>query len=65
MTSAFIRVCVALGLAYNVKSMSGEGIRDALYQSVSTDKKLEECLAEAKMQLTMPVEQYLQTLQYI
>ncbi|KAK4883139.1 hypothetical protein RN001_006458 [Aquatica leii] len=55
--SAFIRVCAALELATDLRTIDGHGVRDALYNSFETKKDISQCLSE--VELSIPKDHYL------
>lgn len=64
-TSKFIRVCEALGYAFNLKSLSSEAARDALYKSLNENKSFADCIAEEEEKITVSIEEYLNTVKFI
>lgn len=64
-TSAFIRVCAALGLATNLRVCDGTTVKKALYMSLDTEKSISECLAAVESQANIPNDHYLDAKKYI
>ncbi|KAF7283188.1 hypothetical protein GWI33_001206 [Rhynchophorus ferrugineus] len=59
MVSAFIRVCAALELANDLKTVDSATVRRALVKSVKEDKNITECLLEESEEVTLPSNHYL------
>lgn len=59
MVSAFIRVCAALELATDLKTVDSDSVRRALVKSIKEKKNITECLLEESEQTTIPSDHYL------
>lgn len=64
-TSSFIRVCAALGYAYNLKTFSSEAIREAVSQSVQSKRPLTEIIAQFEATSSLSSEEYDNAVKFI
>ncbi|KAF5298630.1 hypothetical protein FQR65_LT18876 [Abscondita terminalis] len=60
--STFIRVCAALEIATNLRTIDGKGVRDALYNSLVSKKDISECLSD--IDSSIPMDHYLRPQTY-
>lgn len=62
MTTAFIRVCAALGLAEDLQTMTTDAVKKGLTMAVDSGRPVVECLKEAgnEAMYHMQKEHYLQ-----
>lgn len=52
-STAFIRVWAALGLAYNLRTITTEGVKNALAEAANSGRPVVDCLNEAQSVSTM------------
>lgn len=59
LVSKFIRVCAALDLAWDLKTISSEAVRKALSESCNEKKHITECLLKASDEDNVPKDHFL------
>lgn len=63
-TSAFIRVCAALDLATNLRTLDSNSVKNALYLSVETKEPITDCLLKIEANGTLPKNHFLEPKKY-
>lgn len=63
-TTKFIRVCAALGLVTNLRTIGSDAVKAAVYRSVTEKKVLQECLLDAEKETPPEIEDFLKPLKY-
>jgi len=60
-STAFVRVCAALGIATDLKTVTSDAIKKGLAKAVDSGRPVVDCLKESSEEemLTMPKEHYL------
>lgn len=54
LSTAILRICAVLGLAYDLTTCTAEGIKSALKTASNTKRPLTDCLLESKVNSSMP-----------